>query len=595
MVEGNPDIVAEFAESSIVCNFIAFRAELTLNIKAYNQDISAKISDSNISWSRYSEDAEGNQRVELDNAWNNAHKGIGKTLQLTLADIDGIPSAMRFTATVEPGMANASIDVIFALKGEKGDTGAEGPQGPKGDTGADGAKGDKGDQGIQGPQGNPGADGADGDYIENRYAITNSTRIPGTPTSVREPENWYTEQPTVSTGQYLWMTTAKISGETNALLTSWSTPIRITPYDGVDGATGSRGPSLRGPQEWSTATEEYQFYSGAEGEPFVDVVMHNGYYYYCKTSHTRNPLSEPGGKYSDSFWQLGDKLDLVATKILLAQYALVKNLGVEAIEMKDADGNVLFEAKDGNVTCNTGTFKDIDVQSGVFNNVKVETGEIGGFELSGGALVNKGFMDGAYMILRDDTDNVFVGVGCNVLPMSTPYQKASARFENGATNEFIDGYNMAAIFDARNAANNIALFLKGGCVSGMALRNKIITSTTTTYLERGINSVIATGTGNVSIYLPQLDECDDGYIIRVQSLKDSGSMLLYTQNCNTEAGSKRSAILYYADGKFSVATTGNFNLSAPGYAMELMWLKKIYVGGTTYYGAWLQYKMPRDW
>lgn len=53
---------------------------------------------------------------------------------------------------------------------------------------------------------------------------------------------------------------------------------------------------------------------------------------------------------------------MVATKILLAQYALVKNLGVEAIDMKDANGNIIFQAKDGNVTCNSGTFKNITVK-----------------------------------------------------------------------------------------------------------------------------------------------------------------------------------------------------------------------------------------
>lgn len=52
---------------------------------------------------------------------------------------------------------------------------------------------------------------------------------------------------------------------------------------------------------------------------------------------------------------------MLATDILLTNYILVKNLGVETIEMRDAAGNLMFQAKNGVVTCNTGTFKNINV------------------------------------------------------------------------------------------------------------------------------------------------------------------------------------------------------------------------------------------
>ena len=54
-------------------------------------------------------------------------------------------------------------------------------------------------------------------------------------------------------------------------------------------------------------------------------------------------------------------MEIVATQILLATYALVKNLGVEAIEMKDSNNNILFQAKNGSVTCKTGNFENINV------------------------------------------------------------------------------------------------------------------------------------------------------------------------------------------------------------------------------------------
>lgn len=140
-----------------------------------------------------------------------------------------------------------------------------------------------------------------------------------------------------------------------------------TVADGQPGAKGDRGPALRGPQAWSDCAVGYMFQSGASGEEYKDVVLYGGNYYSCIKSHTKTG-KEIGANntLSTDYWKLADKFEMVATKILLAQYALVKNLGVEAIDMKDANGNIIFQAKDGNVTCNSGTFTN-----GTFTNVKV--------------------------------------------------------------------------------------------------------------------------------------------------------------------------------------------------------------------------------
>lgn len=133
---------------------------------------------------------------------------------------------------------------------------------------------------------------------------------------------------------------------------------------GVNGAKGDRGPALRGPQAWSDCAVGYVFQSGASGEEYKDIVLYGNNYYSCIKSHTKTASNNPGSATdtNSGLWKLADKLEMVATKILLAQYALVKNLGVEAIDMKDANGNIIFQAKDGNVTCNSGTFKNITVK-----------------------------------------------------------------------------------------------------------------------------------------------------------------------------------------------------------------------------------------
>lgn len=124
---------------------------------------------------------------------------------------------------------------------------------------------------------------------------------------------------------------------------------------------------LRGPQAWSDCADGYSFQSGGDGDEWKDVVMYGDNFYSCMVNHSKTPTNYPGSSddQANGYWRLGDKIELVATKLLLAQYALVKNLGVECIDMKDAEGNILFQAKDGNVTCKTGTFENISVSGGI--------------------------------------------------------------------------------------------------------------------------------------------------------------------------------------------------------------------------------------
>ena len=142
------------------------------------------------------------------------------------------------------------------------------------------------------------------------------------------------------------------------------------------GDKGEQGAVLRGPQAWSDCATGYTFQAGGVGETWQDVVIYGDQHYVCKKSHTKTANNYPGSTTANNngYWQLGDHIDLVATKILLATYALVENLGVTAIEMKDANGNILFQAKDGNVICKTGTFQNCIVE-GYFQTKFTEVGE----------------------------------------------------------------------------------------------------------------------------------------------------------------------------------------------------------------------------
>ena len=131
----------------------------------------------------------------------------------------------------------------------------------------------------------------------------------------------------------------------------------------LKGEKGEKGASLRGPQSWSDCATGYSFQAGKNGDIYKDIVMYGDNYYTCIRNHAKTSTNYPTSTEDNNngYWQLGDKVELIATKILLATYALVKNLGVEAIDMKDNNGNVLFQAKNGNVVCKTGTFENINI------------------------------------------------------------------------------------------------------------------------------------------------------------------------------------------------------------------------------------------
>lgn len=105
-LEGNPDFTVEFNDTDVL--FDPDRFDLTLYIiaKFRNQDITANIPDANVTWTRYSEDANGVERVQSDLAWNVRHKGEynpGKSIHLTAEDMDFngyVPKKVQITATV---------------------------------------------------------------------------------------------------------------------------------------------------------------------------------------------------------------------------------------------------------------------------------------------------------------------------------------------------------------------------------------------------------------------------------------------------------------------------------------------------------------
>lgn len=151
---------------------------------------------------------------------------------------------------------------------------------------------------------------------------------------------------------------ATVDGQTY----SYTIPIQ-TVEDGEPGAKGETGATLRGPQSWENCGIGYDFQCGASGEEWKDVVIYNSGYYSCIKSHIKTANNFPGSDedQNNHYWRLGSPIEMVIAKIILSQYQLVENLGVKVIEMSDEQGKIVFQAKDGDVICNKGTFNDIKV------------------------------------------------------------------------------------------------------------------------------------------------------------------------------------------------------------------------------------------
>lgn len=194
---------------------------------------------------------------------------------------------------------------------------------------AEGAKGDKGDKGDDGDQGN------NGDYFEYRYAVNGSRSTPPSLSKTsRNPSGWSTTVPTVGNLQYLWFTVAKINGETNSLIQSWSTPARQTPYDGVDGRNGDTGPTM----VYRGVYGSSKVYYGTSRR--VDAVKYNGHYYVARVDAGNGFQSHV--PTDTAYWNdFGAEFESIATNLLLAEGA---NIG----DWFMSGGKIVSTLLDGN-------------------------------------------------------------------------------------------------------------------------------------------------------------------------------------------------------------------------------------------------------
>lgn len=271
---------------------------------------------------------------------------------------------------------------------------------------------------IKGDKGDTGQEGAAGKFTELRYAKNGSTTTPpALSKSNLNPSGWTTEVPTVASLEYLWQTTAVKSGDGKTLLSKWSTPVRVTPYNGVDGQDGADGKDGTNGRDGVSAASVYRGeYSSTKryyGNSFrVDIVKYNSAYYISRVDAPNGSGGFTGVVPTNTnYWNAyGASFESVATSLLLAELAniagfIFRNNRLESQTLADgsttdgatsktpmvflngltgqvsfAGGKVVFNAdgtvnigngkftvdKKGNASMNNVTMNNITANSGTF-------------------------------------------------------------------------------------------------------------------------------------------------------------------------------------------------------------------------------------
>ena len=389
----------------------------------------------------------------------------------------------------------------------------------------------------------------------------------------------------------LWMSIATMRGES---VLSWSAPIKMTAGRGERGAV----PRMR------NFAEGILFMEGKAGEAYLDFAFHNNRFYRCTKTHVSQVGETPYDEVQNStgFWALENDYQFIASKVVWVGTGAQGWL-IDAGRIYHSSGLIELNA-DGSIQTSNGKFKVtkegvVKATDGEFSGkVTASTGQIAGFKISGNGLTNDPFTNDAYVIFRNDSQGAFAGIGGNVLPASSG-ARAVGRFENHDNDDLWGlGVNYGILVSARNAGENRAIQIDGGCLTGLALRNTIIgNSVTSKTLGRYDCHVICINSNDCTITLPTMQLYDSGHVIKVKWL--GGKVKFNVSYCYTPNGTSyrytRPCIIYGSND--TIAPGNTLDYSNAGCGCDFIWVPELTrtIGNDTYYGAWIQYMHPRTW
>lgn len=411
-----------------------------------------------------------------------------------------------------------------------------------------------------------GEDGEPGPHTDFKYAKNNSTTTaPALVKTDRTPAGWSDTPPSLSSGEYLWMTQAEIDAN-NSLLhptVGWATPVRISGEQGPkgdDGAPGEDGaPGKDGLQgciirltEWASGVEyRNDLDLVSNGPRYIDIVTiyanNKQLKFQCSQTHTSSNSNKPTAGSASAYWQQLNDMVPIYTPLLFAENAVINFLqGMEFVvhnSKTDISVNTIIAGLVGGdiplfVGSNTpskapfrvakdGSF--VATKADITGTINASSGTIGNFTIDEGALKSiDGFGEmllSSYLIkFTGSKTNLYLGVdtwpasagGALYGPIRAEVSRSVASGSKaGNFGVYIDVTGSASSDGTTTAARqsgNHALYIPNGFITGFRLRN-VRTSSDRTLTDMD-SVVFSTATREITLTLPSSPQQGQIYFIR---------------------------------------------------------------------------------
>lgn len=410
-----------------------------------------------------------------------------------------------------------------------------------------------------------GEDGEPGPHTDFKYAKNNSTTTaPALVKTDRTPAGWSDTPPSLSSGEYLWMTQAEIDAN-NSLLhptVGWATPVRISGEQGPkgdDGAPGEDGaPGKDGLQgciirltEWASGVEyRNDLDLVSNGPRYIDIVTiyanNKQLKFQCSQTHTSSASNKPAAGSASAYWQQLNDMVPIYTPLLFAENAVINFLqGMEFVvhnSKTDISVNTIIAGLVGgdiplfvgNSTPSNAPFrvaKDgsfVATKADITGTINASSGTIGNFTIDEGALKSTDsfgdmLLSSNLIKFTGSKTNLYLGV--DTWPASTGgalYGPIRAEVSRSAAGGTAGNYGVyinvtgAALSDGTTTAarqsGNHALYIPEGFITGFRLRNVRTTSNRT--LTDMDSVVFSTATSEITLTLPSSPKQGQIYFIR---------------------------------------------------------------------------------
>ena len=410
-----------------------------------------------------------------------------------------------------------------------------------------------------------GEDGEPGPHTDFKYAKNNSTTTaPALVKTDRTPAGWSDTPPSLSSGEYLWMTQAEIDAN-NSLLhptVGWATPVRISGEQGPkgdDGAPGEDGaPGKDGLQgciirltEWASGVEyRNDLDLVSNGPRYIDIVTiyanNKQLKFQCSQTHTSSASNKPAAGSASAYWQQLNDMVPIYTPLLFAENAVINFLqGMEFVvhnSKTDISVNTIIAGLVGgdiplfvgNSTPSNAPFrvaKDgsfVATKADITGTINASSGTIGNFTIDEGALKSTGsfgdmLLSSNLIKFTGSKTNLYLGV--DTWPASTGgalYGPIRAEVSRSAAGGTAGNYGVyinvtgAALSDGTTTAarqsGNHALYIPEGFITGFRLRN-VRTSSNRTLTDMD-SVVFSTATREITLTLPSSPKQGQIYFIR---------------------------------------------------------------------------------